>query len=75
MYVRDYHPEIFTFAMQVSAALHEKFPHSPLMRPELESYPIEYTIREDDFFRITAAAGVPIHETVSYTHLTLPTKA
>lgn len=64
VYVRDYHPEIFTFARQVSAAFHEKFPPSPLMDAELESYPIQYTIREDDHFQITAVAGVPSHETL-----------
>lgn len=64
LYIRDYHPEIFTYAIQVSAALREQDPAFPSIPPDIEQYPIEYTIRENDSFRITPGAGVPSSESL-----------
>jgi hypothetical protein len=61
LYIRDYHPEIFTYAIQVSAALGEA---SLSLLPGIEEYPIEYTIRENDSFKITPGAGVPSSESL-----------
>jgi len=66
LYIRDYHPEIFTYAIQVSAAV----PSYPSISPEVEHYSIDYTIRENDTFNITNVAdGVPTADELKDTTL------